>query len=72
MPIDFNFLVGHSWIHMMIALVSLESQIIWFPHWGKTVMIDQLDYCMLEIVIQLNVPCINDALKEVQYIRVGG
>ena len=34
-------------------------------------MIDQLDCCMLKIVIQLNVPFIRDALKEVREIRVG-
>ena len=54
----------------MMAIVSLMSRLIWFPHWGKIVMIDQLDYCMLETTIQSNVPCIRDALKEVQDIRV--
>ena len=34
-------------------------------------MIDQLDYCMHETVIQSNVPFIRDALKEFQDIRVG-
>ena len=34
-------------------------------------MIDQLDYCMLETVIQSNVPLIRDSLKEFQDIRVG-
>ena len=34
-------------------------------------MIDQLDYCMLEMDIQSNVPFIRDALKEFQGIRVG-
>ena len=34
-------------------------------------MIDQLDYCMLETIIQSNVPFIRDALKEFQDIRVG-
>ena len=55
----------------MMAIVSLDSQVICFPHWGNIVMIDQLDYCMLEIVVQLNVPFIRDVLKEFQDIRVG-
>ena len=55
----------------MIAIVSSESRVIRFPHWGKIVMIDQLDYCMLETVIQSNVPLIRDSLKEFQDIRVG-
>ena len=24
-PIDYNFLLGHSWIHVMMAIVSLVS-----------------------------------------------
>ena len=31
-PIDFNFLLGRSWIHAMIAIVSLVSRVIRFPH----------------------------------------
>ena len=34
-------------------------------------MIDQLDYNMLEIDVQLSVPFIRDALNEFQDIRVG-
>ena len=33
-PIYYNFLLGHSWIHAMIAIVSSKSQVIWFYHWG--------------------------------------
>ena len=62
-PIYYNFLLRHSWIHAMIAIVYSESRVIRFPHWGKIVMIDQLDYCMLETAIQLNVCFIRDYLK---------
>ena len=51
--------------------MSLESQVIRFPNWGNIVMIDQLAYCILEIVVQYNVPFIRDSLKEVPDIRVG-
>ena len=70
-PIDYNFLLGCSWIHAMMAIVSSKSRVILFPHWGKIVMIDQLHYCMLETVIQSNVSFVRDSLKEVQDIRVG-
>ena len=69
-PIDYSFLLGPSWIHAMMAIMYLESRVIQFPHWGNIVMIDQLDYCMLETNIQSNVPFIRDALKEFQDIRV--
>ena len=58
-------------MHMMITIVSLDSLVIWFPHWQNIVMIDQLDYCMLETVVHPNVYFIRDALKEVQDIGVG-
>ena len=70
-PIDYNFLLGCSWINEMMNIVYLESRVISFPHWGNIVMIDQLYFYMLEIIVQLNVHFIGDALKEVQDIRVG-
>ena len=50
-PIDYNFLLGHSWTHAMITIVSSEPRMIRFPHQGKIVMINQLDYCMLKTAI---------------------
>ena len=54
-----------------MAIVSSKSRVIRFPHWGNIVMIDQLDYCILETAIQSNVCFIRDGLKEFQDIRVG-
>ena len=70
-PIDYNFLLGCNWIHALMAIVSLVSRVVQFLHWWNIVMIKQLDYCMLEIVVQLNVPFTRDAQKEVQDIRIG-
>ena len=42
-PIDYKFMLGHIWIHVMISIVSSESQVIRFPHWGNIAMIEQLD-----------------------------
>ena len=39
-PIYYNFLLGCSWIHVMMAIVRSESRVIRFPHWGKIVMIE--------------------------------
>ena len=69
-PIDYNFLFIHSLIHAIMAIVSSESRVIRFPHWGKFVMIEQLYYYMIKIVVRSNVPFIRDGLKEVQYIKV--
>ena len=50
-PVDYNFLLGHIMIHAMMAIVSSESRVIWLPHWGNNFVIDQLDECILEIVV---------------------
>ena len=54
-----------------MVIVSSNSQVIWFPHYGNLVMIYQLDYFMLEIVNMSNVPFIRNDVNEDHNIRVG-
>ena len=35
--VDYNFLLGHNWIHTMMAIFSLDSEVIRFPHRGMIV-----------------------------------
>ena len=62
-PIHYNFLFECIWIDVMMDIVSSEFRAILFPNWGEIVMIDQLDYYMLEIDVQSSVPFIRDSLK---------
>ena len=41
-PLDYNLLLGHSWIDSMRAVVSMLFHVVHFPHQGKVVTIDQL------------------------------
>ena len=55
-PTDYNLLLGHSWIHTMMAVVSSIFRVIMFPHQDKIITINQLDYCTPETSIHSNVP----------------
>jgi hypothetical protein len=43
-PLDYNLLLGRSWIDSMHAIVSTLFRVIHFPHQGKVVTIDQLAF----------------------------
>jgi hypothetical protein len=43
-PLDYNLLLGHSWIDSMRALVSTLFCVVRFPHQGKLVTVDQLSF----------------------------
>jgi hypothetical protein len=43
-PLDYNLLLGHSWIDSMRVVVSTLFRVVRFPHQGKVVMVDQLAF----------------------------
>jgi hypothetical protein len=43
-PLDYNLLLGRSWINSMRAVVSTLFWIVHFPHQGKVVTVDQLAF----------------------------
>jgi hypothetical protein len=43
-PLDYNLLLGRSWIDSMHAIVSTLFCVVHFPHQGKVVTIDQLAF----------------------------
>ena len=50
-PLDFNMLLGHDYVYAMKFVVSTLFRVMYFPHDGKIVTIDQLsfvkpDHCM--------------------------
>jgi hypothetical protein len=44
-PLDYNLLLGRSWFYAMTVVASSVFRCVQFPHQGKIVTIDQLDYC---------------------------
>jgi hypothetical protein len=43
-PLDYNLLLGRSWIDSMRAVVSTLFRVVHFPHQGKVVTVDQLAF----------------------------
>jgi hypothetical protein len=43
-PINYNLLLGCSWIDFIRAIVSTLFHVICFPHQGKFVTVDQLSF----------------------------
>jgi hypothetical protein len=43
-PLNYNLLLGRSWIYTMSIVVSYFFHVLHFPHRGKIVVVDQLAY----------------------------
>ena len=46
MNLDYNLLLGRNWIYEMDAIVSSLFHILCFPHEGRIVKFDQMDYSL--------------------------
>ena len=43
-PLDFNLLLGRDYVYSMKAVVSTLFRVMYFPHDGKIVTIDQISF----------------------------
>ena len=43
-PLDFNLLLGRDYVYAMKAVVSTLFRVMYFPHDGKIVTVDQLSF----------------------------
>jgi hypothetical protein len=43
-PLDYNLLLGRSWVDSMRVFMSTLFRVLHFPHQGKVVMVDQLAF----------------------------
>ena len=43
-PLDYNLLLGRNWTYAMSAIASVIFRVVVFPHEGKLITIDQLDF----------------------------
>jgi hypothetical protein len=44
-PLDYNLLLGRSWFYAITVVASSMFRCVQFPHQGKIVAIDQIDFC---------------------------
>ena len=43
-PLDYNLLLGRNWTYAMSVVASAVFRVVLFPHEGKLVTVDQLDF----------------------------
>ena len=48
-PLDYNLLLGRTWFYAMKAVASTIFWLLSFPHQGKIITINQLDFCMPDL-----------------------
>lgn len=60
-PLDYNLLLGRSWFYPMRVVTSTVYRLVHFPHQGRIVSIDQLDYYSPNVQFDAiaNVPLVN-------------
>jgi hypothetical protein len=69
-PLDYNLLLGHSWIDSMRTVVSTLFRVVRFPHQGKVVTVDQLAFFISDTCTG-NVPFITKTPPGYENIGVG-
>ena len=57
-PLDYNLLLGRNWFYDMTVVASTVFRTLQFPHLGRIVTIDQLDFCTPDVTTptENNVP----------------
>jgi hypothetical protein len=72
-PLDYNLLLGRSWFYAMTVVASSVFRCVKFPHQGKIVTIDQLDYCTPDAHNQTtnNIPFLGDSTITYESVGVG-
>ena len=50
-PLDYNLLLGKNWFYAMTVVASIVFRTVQFPHLGRIVTIDQLDFCTPDVTI---------------------
>jgi hypothetical protein len=70
-PIDYNLLLGRSWFYAMTVVASSIFRCVQFPHRGKIVTIDQLDFCTpnTRVPTTNNIPFLGD--HKIMYESIG-
>jgi hypothetical protein len=72
-PLDYNLLLGRSWFYAMTVVASSVFRCVQFPHQGKIVTIDQLDFCTLKTraPITNNIPFLGNHPVTYESVGVG-
>lgn len=71
--LDYNLLLGRNWVYEMEAIVSTLFRVICFPHEGKIVKVDQLDYYLVypQASSDSTVPLVDNPRSPTKNLGVG-
>jgi hypothetical protein len=71
-PLDYNLLLGNNWTYAMTAIVSSVFLILFFPHDGNIVTIDQLSfaYASPSASVGLSIPVVDSSQLTTKNISV--
>jgi hypothetical protein len=72
-PLDYNLLLGRSWFYAMTVVSSLVFLCVQFPHQGKIVIVNQLDFCTPDAHAPAtnNIPFLGDHKITCESVSVG-
>jgi len=72
-PSNYNILLGHSWMYAMTNVVFSVFHLIFFPHDGNIITIDQLSFYRLYLAAALrpNVIFIVNYVKDYESVGMG-
>ena len=70
--LDYNLLLGKNWIYEMDVIASSLFRILCFPHEGRIVTVDQMNYSPIDPNASSNstIPLVNDTKKPVENLGV--
>lgn len=70
-PLDYNLLLGFTWVYAMAIVVSTYFKIIVFPHSGGIVAIDQLTLFATSSQVTGSTPLVGETPHPYQHVGVG-
>jgi hypothetical protein len=72
-PLNYKLLLGRSWFYAMTVIASSVFRCVQFPHQGKIVTVDQLDFCTpnARTPATNNIPFLGDHKITYESIGVG-
>ena len=73
MHLDYNLILGRNWLYAITIVTSLVFCFLQFPHQGKIVTIDQLDFCSPAVTYTMenDVPLLGKSPPPYHTIGVG-
>jgi len=70
-PLDYNLLLGQTWVYSMEVMFSTYFRMIAFPHQGGIVSLDQLTFFSTYSQVIGSIPLVAESLQPYQHVGIG-